>query len=243
MNLFNILDDEREDCQEKNFRHKKKFKGKQDNFAFPPNKQQNHSKPNETEKPEGINFLFHTEFTDSEDEKAKMSKEKNTKLPEKKRKFEKNPKQQLIPKKMLKTRDSVKEFTGICMSDSEDEITTKSILINSLSLVEKKSIEVELAEKPSEFFNSHITDSENEAPEEKPIERQLEDKIIQDEGKTENANKNENCKDSSIKNIAMNYFSAYMSDSEEETISEQTEDSKKSGLQIPDYNVLVKMNN
>ncbi|XP_043476945.1 putative box C/D snoRNA protein SPCC613.07 isoform X2 [Leptopilina heterotoma] len=237
-------DDEREDCEAKNFRHKKKFKGRQENFAHPPNKPQNLSKSNETEKQEGINFLFHTEFTDSEDEKGKMTREKNTKFPEKKRKFEKNPKQQLIiPKKMPKTRDSIKEFTGICMSDSEDEITKiKSISINSSVIVEKKSNEPEATEKPSEFFNSQITDSENEAPEEKPIERHLENKI-QDEAKIENVNKNENCANSSIKNIAMNYFSAYMSESEEETIPEQTEESKNSGLQIPDYNVLVKMNN
>lgn len=176
-----------------------------------------------------------------------MAKEKQTKLNERKRKFQKYQKEKIVPKKVIKTRDSVKEFTGICMSDSEDDITQNKNLqinsqeINSSPTIDNNSIEGE------KFANeiSHITDSEDEGPEEKPIQRRLSIKNEDELKKEENIKEKNNLEKekSAIQNIAMNYFSAYMSDSEEETISENQETSNNSKLQIPDYNVLVKMNN
>ncbi|XP_051159051.1 uncharacterized protein LOC127280208 isoform X2 [Leptopilina boulardi] len=236
-------DDENENCEKKNFRHKQKFQGNHKNS--PANKNVENS--NEKIESESINFLFHTEFTDSEDEKAKLAKEKQTKLNERKRKFQKYQKEKIVPKKVIKTRDSVKEFTGICMSDSEDDITQNKNLqinsqeINSSPTIDNNSIEGE------KFANeiSHITDSEDEGPEEKPIQRRFSIKNEDELKKEENIKEKNNLEKekSAIQNIAMNYFSAYMSDSEEETISENQETSNNSKLQIPDYNVLVKMNN
>ena len=219
-----------------------------------------------------VNFLFHTEFSDSGDEKAKPEKEgkdvKNVKSWARKRKSRRNPNETIL-NKIQKVRASVNEFTGICKSDSEDEILAKKknlegvITSAQISSTELVKINGNLVKENSEgqkplsnfFFDSHITDSEGEGPDEVAIQRldpdENEKNIEKDSGKTENNNGNTNKSDNSkekesresntaIQSIAMNYFSAYMTDSEEEIESETPPKSENSGFQLPNYNDLVK---
>lgn len=205
-------------------------------------------------------MLFHTEFSDSEDEKAKAEKEKQVKnmKMQRKRKPRRNS-NEIIQKKIQKVRASVNEFTGICKSDSEDDILAKKKIseavvhsqINSTELVKMNGHltngKSEIQKPLSNFFvDSHITDSEGEGPDEEPIQRLDEnEKCIEKESdKTENNNENNNKSDKSkekenresnaaIQSIAMNYFSAYMTDSEEEIVSEIPSKSGNAGLQLP----------
>lgn len=204
--------------------------------------QQNLQNSNEKVKSESINFLFHTEFTDSEDEKAKIEKAKNTNNQKRKRKGQRNQRGQM-KEKIIKTRDLTDLGNKVTLKRNIQGTVTNSQEVFSETTIDEKSSQVE--EPPmSKFFTYHITDSEDDGPEETPIQRLLSDK---DEGEIKNesvsdTNKNSEENKSAIQSIAMNYFSAYMSDSEEEAVSEKSENTSNSGLQIPDYQVLVKMN-
>ncbi|XP_033228247.1 MATH and LRR domain-containing protein PFE0570w [Belonocnema kinseyi] len=270
--MYEIIDSDDEDKKQVNIQQnppqRQRFRGNRNRRNYPVNGNFNqneiitlHQKQDKEVETTPVNLLFHTEFSDSEDEKAKAEKDKQVKnmKMQRKRKPRRSP-NEIIQKKIQKVRASVNEFTGICKSDSEDDILAKKKIteavvpsqINSTELVKKNG---DLTNGKSEiqkplsnfFFDSHITDSEGEGPCEEPIQRlnENEKSIEKESDKTENNNEKNNKSDMSkekenkesntaIQNIAMNYFSAYMSDTEEEIESDVPSKSGNFELQLPD---------
>ena len=261
-----LLDDEEtiEVNRNKNYRFRHKSKGNGRIYPINDISKENESGIQIEEKEakiDPINFLFHTEFSDSEDEKTKAEQNKNVKLQQRKRKFTRNQRR-IIFKKIEKVKGSVNEFTGICKSNLEDEMkknhdTVISSTQNNSQVVSLNGNSLVKENLSNNYLpDFHITDSEDEGPEEQVIQRlgSFEDEEMQtiknsNENSVENDKSNEKVisdksemSSAAIKTIAMNYFSAYMTDSEDETVSD-TQNIEKSGLSIPDHNEIVKMKN